>query len=186
LLIGGNLKYIEEKIDEYDKDSFAFDIGAIYKPGFRNVSIGLVCANIGPGLKGDRQIGGVLIEGEEEGDEDIIIGGEKLEEDLPFLIQGGISDTYAFGPNVLRLALEGSKYNDSDAQIHFGGEFWLYDIFAIRAGYVDRDEGGLNFGLGYRQFSSSYYNDSVFEFGYSYSDIGDLGSSQTISLVAKF
>jgi Uncharacterised protein family (UPF0164) len=180
LLLGSNLKYIKETLAEYDKDSFALDIGAIYRPGLRNVTIGLVLANIGPGFKGDRQIGGVDL-----GD-GIIVGGNKLEEDLPFLIQGGISDTYAFGSNVLRLALEGSKYNDSDAKVHFGGEFWIYDVFAIRAGYVSQDEGGINIGLGYRQFGASNYNDSVYEFGYSYSDAGDLGSSQTISLIAKF
>jgi len=68
---------------------------------------------------------------------------------------------------------------DQDLQGAFGGEVWVYDVLALRAGYNTGPEtGNLTYGAGFK------YSD--FQLDYTYADYEDLGSTHRISLTMGF
>ena len=69
--------------------------------------------------------------------------------------------------------------SDKIANLNFGAEYWVRDIFAPRIGYkVLADIGGLSTGLGFKW--------KIFQMDYAWTSSGALGSSHRMSLTAKF
>src|SRR5690606_23192726 len=51
LAIGLQIKYVQEKLDEYSIDNILFDIGTIYYTGFRQLKLGFSLQHFGPDMK---------------------------------------------------------------------------------------------------------------------------------------
>jgi hypothetical protein len=83
-------------------------------------------------------------------------------------------------PNVdVLLAADVLMPQDQDVQMGVGGEVWVYDVLALRAGYKTGPESGnLGYGAGFR------YSD--FQLDYTYADYEDLGATHRISLTMAF
>lgn len=98
--------------------------------------------------------------------------------------------TYALGasyatipgqiPNVdVLIGADALMPQDQDMQMGVGGEVWVYDVLALRAGYKTGPEtGNLSYGAGFR------YSD--FQLDYTYADYEDLGATHRISLTMGF
>jgi len=104
------------------------------------------------------------------------------EDDQTVTYAGGVSYATAKGqlPNVdVLVAADVLMPRSQDAQMGFGGEVWVYDMLALRAGYkTGPDSGNLGYGAGFR------YSD--FQLDYAYADYEALGGTHRISLTMSF
>jgi len=161
LLIGANLKYIQQKIAEASARGFASDVGLIYKPT-KYIHLGLVVQNIGPKIK-------FVKEGFS----------------LPLTLKTGL----AYKNKGITLAVDVNKSIDNDPLICLGVESKMGNLIALRLGYshLTKDQKldlyksapvGLTggFGLG---FGNIYFLD------YAYVPYGDLGDTHRIAFVMK-
>jgi len=168
LNLGVSLKYIYEKIELEKAKGIAFDFGALYHTGIKNLNLGFTVQNLGPQMK--------FIE---------------VPFSLPLTITAGVGYTYGG----LNLACDVRwQPIEQRTNISIGTEYWPFRIIALRAGYLTRffDSGlkfqsrdtnlgnlyGLGMGLG-------------FKFGgigidYCFVPYGDLGNTHRVSFGAKF
>ncbi len=159
--LGATLKYIQMKIDGNKSTGFGLDVGCLYKPQIENLTLGVVVQNFGPKLKA--------------------FVSEKDALPLNFKVGGA----YKFPNNPLTLSLDINFPSDNDTNFNFGGEYWIKEIVAIRAGYksLTKDElksSDLTFGAGFRMPGTGIGLD------YAYCDYDDLGDTHRVSLMTKF
>jgi len=126
--VGANFKYILEKLEEELASAFAFDIGALYKPGVYDLVLGVNIQNIGTGIK--------FVEESAS---------------LPQNVKFGLAYTL-FPENPLILTLDFNKCKDKGVYVGSGAEFWVVDYLALRiGGKFDPDvKDGLRLGFGLR------------------------------------
>ncbi len=156
--IGLTGKFLSEKLDQSTANSYAFDVGALYRTG--RISFGSQVSNIGTGLK---------------------YKNDKFP--LPTSISAGIAMTLL--DNKLRIATDISKPNDNAASIHQGLEYCYENTIFMRTGYnhrfTDFESGqstGMTFGAGIRHASS--------EIDYSYMPDDRFGDMHRISFRLRF
>jgi hypothetical protein len=120
--MGMSIKYIREDIDTQAADAVAFDFGAVYETGFRDVTLGARLTNVG-------------------GDLTFYAVGAPLP--LNFAI--GLSGSLAKEENMsLKAYLDFTKPQDSP-QLFFSGLEWeVLDLFALRGGYKFGYSGALD------------------------------------------
>ncbi len=148
--VGGNLKFLNEKIDDESARGFAVDLGAIYRvASITGLSAGVVVQNLGPQMS--------FID-------------EKF--DLPFMFRAGgayATPVEALHGDVLAV-VDFVVPNDGDTKVHLGLEYEYSKIIALRVGYrTGWDNQNVSIGLGakVRQFRIDY---AYVPF---YSDLGD-------------
>lgn len=104
------------------------------------------------------------------------------EDDQTVTYAAGVSYATTAGqiPNVdVLVAADALMPKDQDVQMGVGGEVWVYDVLALRAGYKTGPEtGNLSYGAGFK------YSD--FQLDYTYADFEDLGATHRISLTMAF
>ncbi|MDZ7272405.1 MAG: PorV/PorQ family protein [candidate division KSB1 bacterium] len=106
-------KYIRESIDNVAANAWAFDFGAVYETGFRDLTFGARINNVGSDLKF------------------YAIGAS-----LPLYFAIGASMSVAKEENTaLKAFVDLTKPKDSPQLYFVGGEWTLYDKLALRAGY---------------------------------------------------
>lgn len=182
VLVGANVKIINENIKGYSATTAATDLGVIFTEwgGMENLTLGVVMKNIG---FSQRFISEAY--------------------PLPYSTRVGC----CYGPlEGLILALDMDIPADHNISLHLGSEYWLSPLFAVRAGYktsVIADLGplaGLTCGLGLKweipgfnyRFLEMEALSSLHKFGlkwqldYAFVPYGDLGYTHRISLTAKF
>ena len=155
LSLGTNIKVIQESIYNEKAMGYGADIGALYR--LENFRFGLSVQNFGT---------------------KITLYKESFP--LPFNIKTGVS--YMLFDKRLTIAADMNKPADNDINGRFGAEYWIAEMFALRAGYktnVEKNTGsGISAGLGFK------YKDSQID--YSYLPFGDLGDTHRLSLTLKF
>jgi len=116
--LGATLKYIQMKIDGKKSTGFGLDVGCLYKPQIANLTLGIAMQNLGPKLKA--------------------FVSEKDELPLNFKVGGA----YKLLDNALTLSLDINFPTDNDTNFNLGGEYWIKEMVAIRAGYksLTKDE----------------------------------------------
>jgi hypothetical protein len=126
LSTGLNLKFISEKLEDEDARAFAFDLGALYKTGIRNLVLGLNIQNVGTKIKFITQSAS-----------------------LPLNWKFGLAYNLFPGYPVI-LTLDTNKSENRDIYFGLGAEWWLGDYLALRIGrkFNSRIDDGLRFGLG--------------------------------------
>jgi len=163
LSVGANLKIINSKIVDTSANTFALDIGGLYKIPDKGINIGAAIQNLGSGLK--------YIE---------------TSYPLPLNIKLGVAyNSEKLLQKSLTLAFDMNIPNDNDINFCIGAEYnkqLSKEIgLAVRAGFkggTDLDGAGMGLGVGltYEKFG--------FDIGYA--PQGELGTALRITLSGKF
>lgn len=164
---GANARYVREKLtdkapvsgtvgnletEEAKTNAFSFDIGILYKTGFRSLNFGMTARNFAS---------------------DLTYAEESFE--LPLTFQLGLSmnlmDFTSADKNAhsLLLSVDAVRPRDFDEHIAVGAEYTLANLVSLRAGYsAPTDEEGISLGGGLgKQFGTT-----AFHLDYSYTDFG--------------
>jgi hypothetical protein len=190
--IGGNVKYLSERIFNCNSTGFAFDIGTMFVTPFRNIRLGVNISNIGTEMRinGDDLNSYVDIAPGQKGNNEEIVAQMKTDAfALPIIMRIGLSwDLMLSKESRLTLACDGNNPNDNAQSLSVGMEFApLRDLLFIRAGYnelfLDDAEMGLTLGTGLNLNTLGYFDLS---FSYAYQAFKYLGDVNHISVELKF
>lgn len=110
--VGGNVKYIEERLADKKAMGVAFDVGTFYDTGWKTIVIAMAITNFGPDMN-------------------------FVDSPFPMPINfkfGGSMRLMNTAPHELILALEGSHPNDNLEQFNIGLEYGFMDMAFLRAG----------------------------------------------------
>ncbi len=120
LLIGGQIKYVIETLDDKSFDNILFDIGTIYNTGWRNLRLGFALLHFGP---------------------DMNFINKTVR--TPLLFRVSAADDIISSENFLAtLMIELVHPTDNDEWLSIGSEFVLLNTLKLRAGYrFVNDEG---------------------------------------------
>ena len=162
--VGANFKIIRESVEDKSDMAYAGDIGVLYKiPKFKISGIKISGIKVGAAI----QNFGTQI--------------RLYEESFPLPLNLKIG----LGYEPIEGAIFGLDVNqpiDNRVNAMVGGEYWLFDLAALRVGYKykqDENTGiGITAGLGFKL--------GGWHLDYAYVPFGDLGTTHRISLNIKF
>ena len=127
LSIGLQVKYVNEKLDDYSINNILFDVGAIYATGFRDLTLGFSLQHFGPDMR-------------------------LLNQDFrtPLLFRLSASDKQIINDDFsITGAVELVHATDNVEWVNFGLELQLLKYIALRGGHrINVDEGKWSFGFG--------------------------------------
>lgn len=158
---GINVKYFNEKLDEWHADGMAVDIGALYSIEQFGAAVGISVQNLGPDIKF-----------------------ESLDEPLPTSIVFGASQTGSFAGSFENeefsylIALDLVKPRFEELYVSVGGELTLHQTISARLGYCGnkyRPGSGFTMGGGFKL-------KEMITLDYAWTPYGDLGTFHRISL----
>jgi len=150
LSIGGQVKFVQEKLDNVSFENILFDIGTIYFTGWRDLRLAFTLQHFGPDNK--------MLD-------------QKFR--MPLLFRVGIADNI-YKSQDLRVLVSADLVHptDNNEWVNFGLETEFFNAFALRSGYrFNADEGNLTFGFG---FTSPVVYGLMPKIDYSYSSFGDV------------
>lgn len=176
---GTTFKLVKEKLDEWEDTGWAVDIGTYYETGFKSLRIGMAILNFGPDMRFDVEdidgIAGGIADGIDN-DGDGIVDNDTEEEavPLPLSFRAGIAmDIWETASTKTTFTAELMHPSDNEEMYNFGGEYWLQDMFALRAGWkLNSDEAGFTAGAGIQVPLGSIKA----SFDYAYNDLGKLSN----------
>ena len=121
-VMGISGKFIQEVIDDISATAYAFDFGAIYETGFRDITIGARINNVGS---------------------DLVF--YAIEAPIPLSFSIGLNGSLAKSEN---MAVKGffdvTKPQDSPQLLFTGGEWEIMDVLTLRGGYKFNYSGTLD------------------------------------------
>lgn len=139
--IGVGTKYVRTDVADFYSHTVAFDVGTMYRTGFRNLRLGMSATNFGPDMKFKGRYNNSYISG---------IWQVNLSEEfgyypLPISFQVGLADeVYSTGEFRLTGAVDYSHPNDLAERVHIGAEFAYDEMFFLRGGFfMDMDKSGV-------------------------------------------
>lgn len=171
--VGGNVKYVHQYLGnpfneikdgvntrtEFSNNTWAFDLGVLYRTGFESLNFGMSVRNFATELKYVR---------------------ENFQ--LPLTFRIGLSmDVLDFvdvdkEQQSFLLTVDAEHPRDFQEQIRVGGEYKIFQLFALRAGYVSGTaEEGLTYGIGALKVYDDQSRGSVGA-DYAYTPFGLFGS----------
>jgi len=163
LSLGMSIKYINQKVADESASACGADLGLLYR--LPKLNLGLVIQNLGPDMKF-----------------------AKKKFSLPFNVKMGLSYE---GIKNTTLALDINLPRDDKVSYHLGGEYWIRDILALRAGYnshiLGNKLGEFNLGEGLSAgFGVKIKTLQVpLQLDFSYVPYGDLGNTYRVSLLSR-
>lgn len=168
LNVGVNMKSVSETLDQASAQSMAFDVGAIYylrpnkywmsKLPAQEFRFALSARNLGGSMKFD-----------------------KLAFPLPQSTTFGASwISHPSGAHTLTVSMDNTISNDEKFRTNIGAEYFMFQLFSVRAGYVTGQSigSGVRMGVGFRL--------SFMDLDYSLSPFGELGNMQKIGVTFRF
>ncbi len=137
LSIGAQIKYVNEKLDNYSIGNVLFDIGTIYNTGFHDLHLGFSLQHFGPDMKLVNQV-----------------------YRTPLLFRLSAGDEIIKTENINLLAeVDLVHPTDNNEWVNTGIEAKLLNVLALRGGYrFNRDIGEASFGIGIIPPSFGYFN----------------------------
>jgi hypothetical protein len=172
LSVGGNIRWIREKIDDLSMNNVSFDVGTMFYTGFKSLRLGMTARSFGP----DQQLVGWS--------EEVQI--QPVDIRMPLDFRVGLAMDFLEGqdsPHLLTATLEGTHPNDGPEKIHVGAEYWFHNILSLRGGYrANYDEGNFTFGGGL-----NYSVDNLGgQINYAFVDFGRLKQVHMFNLALTF
>ena len=154
---GINVKYIEQKLVDTKGTAVAADVGLIWEMPWDNIMAGMAVQNVGSRIRF-----------------------MKDKEALPLAVRVGVGTKQNVFGDPLTVACDIEIPNDNDIAVRFGGEYWVRDLIALRAGYeTGKDEGlGLSAGIGLKV--------NIFQLDYAFVDYGSLGYTHRVGFLTRF
>ncbi len=154
--IGGNAKYIHQKIWNETGSAFAVDIGLLYITQFNDMRLGMSISNFGTNLRmsGKDLLHRVDLDEEATGHNETIVGNLKTDSwPLPLFFRVGVAmDVINLGQDRLTIAVDAFRPSDNTETVNVGTELALRDMLFLRAGYKslfrEDSEAGLSLGVG--------------------------------------
>ena len=168
LSLGGNVRWIQQKIAELSMSNWSIDFGTMYYTGFRTLRLAITARNFGP----DSHIIGWSEEYQRE----------PVDVRMPIDFRAGVAMDFfenTEDPHLLTVVFEGDHPNDGPEKYHFGMDYTFQEIFSLRGGYrFNYDEQGFSIGAGF------LYNQSGFSgaVNYAYLNFGALENAHFLSL----
>ena len=184
---GMNFGYLQQSVSLYGLTASAMlvDLGALYKTGFRSLSLGMAVRNFGPELDFRK-------EGADAVFEDYNNGEPLLEKEsyrpfhMPLSFQVGL--TYIFleenPTHRLLMSVDGVHPNDSDERLNVGLEYSFMNLLYLRAGVFSNHDSGRYMG-GFGIDLSKYFNPKI-QIDYAISDYSLIGTVSQLSLGVAF
>lgn len=160
LAIGGNISYIEERLDDVKVDNWNMDFGLYYATGFNSLRLSMVARNFGPDTEftGFSEIYGLP-------------QSVRMPVNFRFGVGYDFIESTDNSSHRLTTLLEGVHPNDGPERIHTAVEYSYMNIFNLRGGYrFNYDEQGLTFGGGLN-YTMGNINGRI---DYAYLDYGRL------------
>lgn len=158
--IGVTLKWVHEKLADWEDDGWAVDLGGYYDTGFNGITLGFAIMNFGPDLRydvdedGDGLINEDPLDGSDnDGDNFVDEDTEEAPVPLPIQFRFGINiPVINAGDSKLDVAAEITHPNDNKELYSLGAEYWFMNMVALRGGYsLNVDTGsGVFAGAGFR------------------------------------
>ena len=190
--LGMTLKWVHEKLADWEDDGWAVDLGGYYNTGFNDITLGFAILNFGPDLRfdvdedEDGQVNEDPLNGSDD-DGDGLVDEDTEEAAVPLPIQ------FKFGINIPLIDQAGSKLNLAAEIIHpndnrefysLGAEYWFMEMFAVRGGYsLNQDAGsGIMAGAGFKLG----VGDLGLMLDYAFADMGILDFAHRVSVGFSF
>lgn len=172
LSIGGNFRWMRQKIAELSMQNWSLDFGTMYHTGFRSLRIAITARNFGP----DSRFGGWSEEYQTESDN----------VRMPLDFRAGIAMDFfdeSGSPHLLTVIAEGDHPNDGKEKFHLGVSYAFDKTFFIRGGYkFNYDVQKFTFGVGITYPIGS----TIGALNYAYVDFGELTQVHMFSLGFSF
>lgn len=152
---GITTKLLNQEIDNISATAFAVDLGLQLRPRGWPIRFGVSGQNLGTKIKFER-----------------------VQEELPLLVRGGLA-VDLFNDRVT-ISADLEKARNQDLSFNVGGEVRLFEMLALRVGYDDRidADNGLTAGFGVKV--------SDIAVDYAYVPFGNLGNTHRLALTYKF
>jgi len=189
--IGGNVKYIQQKIWNSSASSFAIDLGVLFLSDIYGLRIGATITNFGSAMSMDGK--DLLVQYDIDpngtGNNDQILAKLKTDQfPLPLTFKIGLAMDLVDSENHrFTLAADALHPNDNVESVNVGAEYFFYNTIAFRVGYkslfLDNSEEGLTAGVGLHY---DFTTDLGISFDYAYQSFGILDNTQHFSLGIKF
>ncbi len=172
LSIGGNFRWMRQKIAELAMNNWSLDVGTLYYTGYRSLRVAIVARNFGP----DSRFGGWSEKYQTESDN----------VRMPLDLRAGIAMDFLDekdSPHLITVVIEGDHPNDGREKFHIGASYSFNNTFFLRGGYkFNYDEQRFTFGAGI-----SYPLAGVLStINYAYVDFGALTQVHMFSLGFSF
>lgn len=155
--IGFNAKYINERMYHSSATGFALDVGVLFDTKFHGLTLGMSIANYGTKM----QLDGRDLQVQHDVDPRVYGNNQNINArlqtdafDLPLMMRAGVSMDVLKGlynSNFI-VSVDALHPSDNVESLNIGGEYILYNMFFLRAGYKELfatdSEQGLCFGGG--------------------------------------
>jgi hypothetical protein len=139
--IGLGAKYVRTDVADFYSQTIAFDVGTIYRTGFRHFRLGMSATNFGPDMRFQGKYNNTYISGIWQ----VSVPEEFGYYPLPISLQVGIADEL-YTAEAIRVtgAIDYSHPNDLAERIHVGAEFAYDEMFFVRGGFfMDMDKSDI-------------------------------------------
>jgi len=174
LQLGGNLRLVQEKIDDAKTTTWSLDIGTLYWTGMGSFRISMLGKNFGP----DAEFTSYSSRIER--------APVKIRMPMMFILGAAydILEIKPESPHRLTLAAEYIKPNDGLEKVNLGLEYFFFYNFYLRTGYkFNYDEETFTFGFGVEY---SIADDILIKFDYAYLNTGRFNSVSLLTAGVGF
>ena len=170
LMVGANVKIVNQNIDARSDTGYGVDIGFLWKPvsGSQSAVSGLskYLNPLSIGLSVQNLIAPKLT---------------LIEDTDKYPLSTTLGFSYRFFNNKLLTAVDLNKTENRQMKVHLGSEYILAQLFSIRAG-LDETEATFGMGVKWQNYSLDY----AFAYHDAWKGYEDLGMSHRFGLTIKF
>ncbi|MCG3154048.1 MAG: hypothetical protein DKINENOH_00640 [bacterium] len=189
--IGGNAKYIQQKIWNETASSFAFDVGLLFITQFNDMRLGMSISNFGADMKfgGKDLLQRIDIDPDNSGNNETLVSELRTERwPLPLFFRVGLAYDLLRAQNTrVTLAADALRPSDNTGVLNLGTEVELYNTLFLRGGYKslfrEDSEEGLTLGAGVKYNMGAA---GMLNFDFAYADYGLLDNVKMFSLGLAF
>ncbi len=172
LSVGGNIRWVQQKIADLSMHNWSLDFGTMYYTGFKSLRIAITARNFGP----DSRFGGWSDEYQTESDNIRMPLDFRAGLAMDFLNDDG-------GPHMVTAVIEGDHPNDGKEKFHIGASYSFDTMIFVRAGYkFNYDVQRFTFGGGLHY----YLDKTLCSINYAYVDFGELTQVHMFSIGFSF